>query len=321
MATFLSVHHHHRKEDQVTSKRVLITSFLVDILDILVSLVIAVISGSVIMLTEVFEGIADLASSGFLLVGYYNSRQKEDSLHPFGYGREMYFWALLSALVMFGVTATLSIYFGWKRIFQPQEVHSIYVVFTILLITLFTNSYACFLSLRKLLQGRSLRYIINMFYRPTLIEVKTTFILDFMGATASFVGFISLFMYKITGDMRFDGFGALSIGISLAICSYFLIIGIHDLLIGRGASYETREKIKKAAMRIEEVEDVLGMKTLHMGSEKLLVNLDVRMDASLTTRELEKLIDKIKYEIRTEVPNVKYLQVELETPKKPGKNF
>lgn len=314
MATFLSVHQ--RKEEPVSSKRILLTSFSVDLLDILVSLVIAIISGSVIMLTEVFEGIADLASSGFLLVGYYNSKQKDDSSHPFGYGREMYFWALLSALIMFGVTATLSIYFGWKRIFEPHAIHNIYIVFAILFITFCTNSYACFLSLKKLLRGKHPKYLIKMFYRPSLIEVKTTFILDFMGALASFVGFSSLVIYKLTGDLRFDGFGALTIGILLAVCSYFLILGIHDLLIGRAASYETREKIKRAALRISEVQDVLGMKTLHVGSEKLLVTLDVRMEASLTTRELEKLIDKIKYEIRTEVPNVKYLQVELETPKK-----
>ena len=143
MATFLSVHQdRHQEKENVSSKRVIITSFFVDISDILINLVIAILSGSVIMLTEVFEGIADLASSGFLLVGYYNSRQKEDSAHPFGYGREMYFWALLSALVMFGVTATLSIYFGWRRILEPHPVHNIYLVFTILLITFFTNGYA-----------------------------------------------------------------------------------------------------------------------------------------------------------------------------------
>ncbi len=316
MATFLSVHQdRHQEKENVSSKRVIITSFFVDISDILINLVIAILSGSVIMLTEVFEGIADLASSGFLLVGYYNSRQKEDSAHPFGYGREMYFWALLSALVMFGVTATLSIYFGWRRILEPHPVHNIYLVFTILLITFFTNGYACYLSLKKLLRGHHVKYIIKMFYRPSLIEIKTTFILDLMGAIASFLGFISLLIYQIFGDARFDGIGALAIGVSLAICSYFLILGIHDLLIGRSASSETREKIRQAALRVEEVEDVLGMRTLHIGSEKLLVHLDVRMQASLTTREIEKLIDKIKEEIRGEVPNAKYLQVELETPK------
>lgn len=316
MATFLSVHQdRHLENENVSSKRVIITSFLVDISDISINLVIAILSGSVIMLTEVFEGIADLASSGFLLVGYYNSRQKEDSMHPFGYGREMYFWALLSALVMFGVTATLSIYFGWKRILEPHPVHNIYLVFIILLITFFTNGYACYLSLKKLLRGHHIKYIVKMFYRPSLIEIKTTFILDLMGAIASFLGFISLLIYQIFGDARFDGIGALAIGVSLAVCSYFLILGIHDLLIGRSASSETREKIRQAALRIEEVEDVLGMRTLHIGSEKLLVHLDVRMQASLTTREIEKLIDRIKDEIRGEVPNAKYLQVELETPK------
>ena len=71
-------------------------------------------------------------------------------------------------------------------------------------------------------------------------------------------------------------------------------------------------------MNGEEGKDVLGLRNLHNGSEKLLVDLDVHMEAHLTTRELEKLIDKIKAEIRREVPTVKYLQVELETPRKPS---
>ena len=96
--------------------------------------------------------------------------------------------------------------------------------------------------------------------------------------------------------------------------SIFLVLGIRDLLIGRSASAETENKIIKAALAVEEVNDVLDLKTLHVGPERLLVNLEVYMRQHLSTRELEKLIDKIKENIQKEVPSVKYLQVELETP-------
>ena len=303
-------------EKSVSARKVIIVSFVVDFLDILFNIIIAIISGSVVMLTQVLEGISDLAASGILLVGFNRSLKREDKTHPFGYGREIYFWALISALITFGVTATVSVYFGLERFLNPRPVHSLGLAFVVLAITIFTNGYAFFLSLRRLLRRRRLKHIVQIFYKSSLIETKTTFILDFIGTIASLLGLVALLIYVITGDYRYDGLGAMIIGVAVGIGAALLIIGIRDLLVGRSASAEIEAKIKNAALNVDEVTDVLNIKTLHVGPEKLLVDLDVHMRARLTTRELEKLIDKIKQEIRQEVPAVKYIQVELETPGK-----
>ncbi len=300
-------------EKRVTAKKVIITSFIVDLLDIVLNLIVAVISGSVVMLTQVFEAIADIASSGFLMIGFRRSLQKEDKTHPFVYGREIYFWSLMSGLIMFGLTSSLSFYFGWQRFIHPEPIHDIGIALFVLVFTFFTNLYAFTLSLRRLMKKRPIMHIVRIFYRSSLVETKTTFILDLMGASASLVGSIALGIYILTGDMRFDGLGAMIIGITLAIFSIFLLAGIRDLLIGKSASQETEERIRKAALEVAEVEEVLDLKTLHIGSEKLLVNLDVHMNAKLGTRELERLIDDIKEKIRKEVPSATYVQVELET--------
>lgn len=300
----------------ISAKKVIITSFVVDFLDIALSVFVSIVSGSVIMLTQVLEGISDLAASGILVIGLNRSLKTEDKSHPFGYGREIYFWTLISALITFGVTSTLSVYFGVERFLNPRPIHDIWLAFAVLAITLVTNGYAFFLSFRRLLRRRHFKHILRIFYRSSLIETKTTFILDFMGTIASFLGLIALIIYTFTGDYRYDGLGAVAIGISTGIGAAFLIMGIRDLLIGKSASSDVEAKIKNAALNVDEVQDVLNIKTLHVGPEKLLVDLDVHMEARLTTRELEKLVDKIKKEIRAEVPTVKYLQVELETPKK-----
>jgi len=300
-------------EKRVTAKKVIITSFIVDLLDIVLNVVVTILSGSVVMLTQVFEAIADIAASGFLLIGFKRSLQKEDKTHPFGYGREIYFWSLMSGLIMFGLTSSLSFYFGWQRFVHPEPIHDTGVALFVLILTFFTNLYAFTLSFRRLMKKRPVMHIVRIFYRSSLVETKTTFILDLMGASASLVGSIALGIYLITGDMRFDGIGAMVIGLTLAIFSIFLLAGIRDLLIGKSASEETEEKIRKAALEVSEVESVLDLKTLHIGSEKLLVNLDVHMNAKLGTRDLEKLIDQIKDKIRREVPSATYVQVELET--------
>lgn len=302
------------KEKKISAKKVIVASFLVDFLDIVLSVFVAVVTGSVIMLTEALEGVSDLTSSGLLLIGLKRSTQKADRSHPFGYGREIYFWTLLAALVMFGVTSTVSIYFGWQRIVNPHPVDNLYLAQIVLLIAFFSNGYAFFLSYKRLLKKRSMGQIVKIFYKSSLVETKTTFILDLMGTVAAFLGMVALVIYRVTGDVRFDGVGAVVIGFALAFLALLLVMGIRDLLVGRSASAETEAKIKKAALLIEEVNDVLDLKTLHVGSEKLLVNLEVHMKNNLDTDRIELLMDEIKEKIQQEVPSVKYIQVELETP-------
>ena len=305
-----------RAEQKITAKKVIITSFLVDVLDVVLNFSIAILSGSVIMITQVLEGFSDLVASGFLLVGLKRSMHKEDKTHPFGYGREIYFWSLLSAIIMFGLTSTVSFYLGWERFFHPQPVKDMSVALGILILTFFTNGYAFFLSCRRLLRKRPLKHILRIFYNSSLVETKTTFTLDLMGTSASLFGAIALGIYVLTGDIKYDGLGAMVIGVTLAIFALFLVSGIRDLLVGRRASEETEKKIIEAALSVKEVEQILDLKTLHLGSERLLVDLDVHMEAKLGTKELEKLIEEIKEKIAEKVPSAKYIQVELQTPRK-----
>lgn len=266
------------------------------------------------MFSQVLEGVADLISSSFLLIGLQSSKKGANQSHPFGYGREIYFWSLISALVMFGISATLSFYLGFERFNKPEQIKNINFAFFILIVTVFTNGYGFFLSLKRLLRKRSIKGIIQIFYRSSLVETKTTFILDLLGALASILGIAALAIYQITGDYRYDGLGAMVIGITQTFFAYLLIMGIRDLMVGRSAPLAVEERIKNAAKNIKEVEDVLGIKTMHIGAEKLLVNIDVHLSSKLTTEQIEKLIDDIKAEIRKEVPNAKHIQIELETP-------
>ena len=305
-----------KKEQRVSGDRVVITSFLVDLSDIALSIFIAILSGSVVMLSQVLEGVADLTSSGLLLIGLNRSKQSPDKTHPFGHGREIYFWTLIAGLLMFGISATFSIHFGWDRFNHPAPIHDIYLAFIVLGITLFTNGYAFWLSFKRLLKNRSFKKILQIFYRSSLVETKTTFILDLLGTVSSLLGIIALALYKITGDYRFDGIGAMVIGTTTGIFAYFLILSIKDLLVGKSASFEAESAIRNAALTVPEVRKILDLKTMHIGSEKLLVNMEVHLNNNLTTDQIEKLVDKIKENILKEVPAVKHIQVELETPSK-----
>lgn len=296
-----------------SASRIIITSFLVDFIDVLTSFIVALLSGSVVMIAQVLEGLTDLAASGFLLIGLIKSRKPSDKKHPFGYGLEIYFWTMLSSILILGVTSTLSIYFGLKRLISPMLIHNIYLAFAVLGFTVFTNGYALSLSIKRLLRGRSIFKIREIFSHSSLIETKTTFVLDLTGSLASVFGLIALVFYQITGNLMFDGLGAIAIGCLLAVFGVVLLVPLRELMIGQSASEEVEGKIRKATLAQPEVKTVLDLKTLHIGTEKLLVNAEVNLKSNLTTKEIEEITDKIKEDIKREVPEVSHIQVEVET--------
>lgn len=294
--------------------KVIVTSFLVDFLDVLTSFIVAVLSGSVTMIAQVLEGLADLATSGFLLIGLIRSKKPSDRKHPFGYGPELYFWTMLASVLILGVTSTLSMYFGWRRLINPVHLNNIYLAFGVLGLTTFTNGYALSLSIKRLLKQRSIFRIGQIFARSSLIETKTTFVLDLTGTLASVFGLVALGFYQITGNLLFDGLGAIAIGILLIVFGVVLLIPLRELIIGQSASLETEGQIRQATLTQPEVKTVLDLKTLHIGPERLLVNMEVNLKSNLTTKDIEGIIDRIKESIRKEVPAVKHIQIEVETP-------
>lgn len=301
---------------KISAQRVVLTSFFVDISDVVLNITIAILSGSVVMLAQALEGVSDLVSSGLLVIGLERSRQPADKKHPFGHGRELYFWTLLAALVMFAFTASLSFYLGLQRFLNPEPIQRLSLTYLVLIFSVFTNGYAFSLSYRRLIGKRNFSRIWQTFFRSALVETKTTLILDLMGTLASVLGLAALLVFGLTKDLRFDGIGAMLIGAVLGILAYFLLLAVKDLLIGRSTTPEVEEKIRNAVLDIKEVEEVLDLRTMILGPEKLLVNIEVHIKDNLTTNTIEKLMDRIKQHIQEEVPTVKHIQIELETPDK-----
>ncbi len=302
------------KSKNISEFRVIITSFIVDLLDVVINLFIAIFTGSVVMFSEFLQGLTDLASAGFLLIGHRLSKKKPSKRYPFGYGKEIYFWSLISAVVMMTLTATGSIYLGINRFFHPEEVSHIIVAFGALIFSIVTNGYALSLSYKRLMKGKPIRQLRHEFLYASAVATKNAFVLDLMGTTAAVSGLISLLIYQILDEARADAVGSMVIGAVTAFLAFILIIGIKGFLVGKRADLVIEKKIKKVALTIPQVKEVLDLRTMQIGSNSLLVNMEVHMQDRLTTDELEKLIDKIKGRVLRKVPSIQHIQVELETP-------
>ncbi len=303
------------KQPRFSDEKVVKTSIKVDVIDVFMNGITAMITGSVVMLAETLQGISDLIVDSLTYIGMKRSKRLPTKKHPFGFGRELYIWALFATLVMFLVLAGLSFYFGFRRFINPESIDYIYLAFFILIISLFTNSYSFSLGFRRILENQPFWKIKKAFSQSTFLETKITFISDLVGILAAAFGLVALILFKKTNNLWFDGLGSMAIGILMAFFSLWLLKNVRDFIIGVSAPEETKKQIKRIVMEIKGVEEILDLKVIVIGSNRLLVNLDIHIESGLMTEEIEKLIDKIEASIKKEVPSVYHLQIEPETPK------
>lgn len=304
----------HKPNNKITVDRVVITSFLVDLSDIIFNLFVALITGSVTMLAQALEGGADLLSSGLLLIGVRRSKHRADRQHPYGYGREIYFWTFLSGLATFSIAATLSFFWGLNHIINPEPVRHIFLAHILLVFSIGTNGYAAYLSYKRLLGAKSIRHFLNVFNHSALIETKTTLVLDVMGTSASILGLLALYAQSVTGIAQFDGVGAMATGLVLGFFALFILRGAKELLVGQSAPTDIEEQIKRITLSFEKVKKIIDFRTLQIDPETIIVNMEVHLYDGLTTDEIELFVDQIEKKIQHEVPHAKHIQIELETP-------
>jgi cation diffusion facilitator family transporter len=296
-----------------TSQRVVLTSFFVDLSDVILNIVVAAMSGSVTMLAQALQGASDLTASGFLLLGMKRAKRRANKKYNFGFGREIYFWSLISSVVMFTITGLIAIREGWDRIIHPQPIDNLSLALIILIVSLGTNGYAFWLSYQRLRANHPNSSLSQAFIDSHLIETKITFTLDLVGTAASVIGLVALALYKATGLQVYDGVGAIVIGVTVAIFAVFLIMECKDFLIGRAAQPEIEGAIVASALRTNGVKAVLDLQTMYIGSERLLVNMDIEAAPGLKTKEIERLAGEIKRIVKKEVPSVHHMQIELES--------
>lgn len=295
--------------------RVVTTSALVSVSDVVLNLIVALLTGSTVMLSQALQGLSDLVTSGLLFVGVKRSGRIADAQFQFGYGREIFFWVLIASIIMFAGTGTMSLYFGYQQILYPSPVEHVWIAFAMLAFGLATNGYAFSLSLTRLReQGESDVHWWRSLVNSSLIETKATFAIDFLGTSAAVLGLVALVVYQLTGLAQFDGVGSVLIGLTMMIAAVMLMRDIHDLIVGRGVDARTLTALKREALAVDGVNAVLDLLTMYVGSSKLFVVMELHLRDNFTTDEIEHIIDEVKRRVRAKIPLVHHIQIEVETP-------
>lgn len=275
--------------------------------------VAAGITGSVAMLSEAWHSVADTGNQALLLRGLSQSKRPPDAQHPFGRGKETYFWSFMVAVMLFVGGAVLSIQHGIEALRHPHELEDITVNVIVLGVALLIEGSVFLYAYREFKKEQGSRSIWQTF-RGTK---DTAILVVLLEDTAAMLGLIfalaGVFLSAATDNAVWDAVASLMIGALLAIVAVLLAIETKALLIGEAASRSDRAAVMAAVLAMPTVTGVGRLLTMHMGPDKILVNVEVEFVDGLDDTGVEAAIDDVEAAIRETLPSADNIFVELET--------
>jgi cation diffusion facilitator family transporter len=272
------------------------------------------ITGSSSMLAESVHSVADTSNQGLLLWGQRQARKEADRLHPFGYGRSRYFYSFVVALVLFSLGSVFALYEGYHKISHPEPLTSPLVAITILVMAIALESFSfrtAIVESRPLKGSGSWWHFIRTSRNPELPVV----LLEDAGALVGLIfALIGVGLTVITGDAVWDGIGTIGIGVLLGVIAVILMVEMHSLLIGEGATGEQQRAILEALETTPHVERVIHLRTQYLGPEEMLVGAKIALAPDSDLATVARAIDDAEARIRAAVPaaRVIYLEPDLD---------
>ncbi len=273
----------------------------------------AAISRSSAMLAEAFHSLADTGNQLFLLRGEAAAHHGPSVQHPFGTGKERYFWAFMVAVVLFVGGSVLSIVNGIDKI-RNADAHeqvglwlSLGVLAIAALFELLVAFRPALKQFNRLRAGRSIPKTIREGKDPALLIVLFE---DSAAVVGLVIAAIGIVLAHLTEDARWDGLASILIGLLLAGVAWVIAVEMKALLIGESASREQRASIRAATLSIPEVEHIDDLLTMQLSPDQILVNMDVAFDEGLSEEQVQQAIEAVEAAIRDVVPEATRIFIE-----------
>ena len=276
-----------------------------------VKFVAAAISGSSAMLAEAFHSVADTGNQLFLLRGAAASRFAPDAKHPFGRGKELYFWSFMVAVFLFVGGAVIAFLEGLDKVRHPHESSGLAFSLAVLAVAALFEIFIAFRpALKEFNRVRSGRSVLS-----TVRESRdSALIVVVFEDSAAVVGLViagaGLVLADVTGWAQWDGIASIMIALLLAAVAWFLAFEMKALLVGEAATRHERSLIRGATLAVPGVRSIGRLLTMQLAPDQILVNMDVELDDGLSTNEVEAMIDRIESDIRDAVPTATRIFVE-----------
>lgn len=267
------------------------------------------ITGSSSMLAEGVHSVADTSNQGLLLLGTRTSRRNPTDVHPFGYGRDRYFYSFVVALLLFSLGAVFALYEGVSKLRHPHELTSPAVAVVILVVAIVLEAF----SFRTaIVESSRVKGDVSWwgFIRQAKTPELPVVLLEDAGALVGLIfALAGVTLTMITGDPAWDAAGTVAIGVLLGIIAIVLIVETKSLLIGEGANPSVLDTIVEALTH-GRVQRVIHIRTQYLGPEELLVAAKIALTPTLSTAEVAAAIDEAEARVRAKVAEARLIYLE-----------
>lgn len=275
----------------------------------------ALFTGSSAMFSEAIHSLVDTGNQVLLLHGLNRSTRPADAVHPFGYGKELYFWSFAVAILIFGLGAGISFYEGIHGLMAPAPLSDVYVNYIVLGLAIVFEAAVCYVAIREFNRARGGTPFVAAMRRAKDPSLFTVVLEDLAALSGLVVALIGVTLSHFAGLVWADGLAAIIIGLILATVAVFLAVECKALLIGEAADpalVAELEKLVTADHRINRASPVL---TVHFGPHDLIVAVDVDFTNGLSVLEVEQAVADLEAGIRAISPDAKRIFIEARSIK------
>jgi cation diffusion facilitator family transporter len=297
-----------------SSKKVVYAAIAANIGIALSKYAAALFTRSSSLLAVAFQSTVDSGNELILLLGMKRSERPPDAGHPFGHGKEVYFWSLLVAIFIFGVGGGFSLYEGFSRLLKGETPTGVKWNYIVLGVAALLEGYSWWVSRRELVARKKANETIwQCIQRSKDPTVFTVFIEDSAALAGIGLAFLGIALTQLTGSPVFDALGSVAVGLLLAVVAVMLARESHKLLVGERADVDQISRVRKVIAAEPAVERVGDLLTMQLGPEEVLLNVAIKFRRGQNVQDLEATIDNLERRIRAEEPSIKRIFIEAES--------
>ena len=272
----------------------------------------AAVTGSSAMLAEAIHSAADCGNQVLLLRGMKEAKRKPDAKHPLGYGKVVYFWAFLVAVLLFTIGGMFSVYEGWHKLHATEPISNPIIAIVVLTVSIVLESFSlagCVREIRKVSGGMSLWKFFHVSRNSDLIIVLGEDIAALAGLA---LALIAILLALATGNPMFDALGSMAVGILLIFVAVLLTMEIKALITGESAEAGTENEIRSFLTARSEIAEVYNLLTLQMG-EGIMLAIKARMKETGSATAMITDINRVEADLRVAFPAVRWCFFEPDT--------
>jgi cation diffusion facilitator family transporter len=293
------------------SRRAIVAAFAANLGIALAKFVGFAFTGAASMLAEAVHSVADTSNQGLLFLGGARSRKAPDADHPFGHGRERYFWGFVVALVIFSLGSLFALLEGVEKLLHPHELESVTWAITILVVAMALEGFSFRTAMKESRAGVREAGSWWQYIRTAKIPELPVVLLEDTGALIGLAfALTGVVLAHVTGNARFDAVGSVAIGLLLGFIAVTLATEMKSLLIGESASNAQVGAIREAIESDGKVRRLIHLRTEHLGPDELLVGAKIELDGHLHFPDVAQDIDAIEARIRDAVPEAHWIYLE-----------